>query len=275
MVPYVQERAELLPQVVTKKILQNKTDVLALQELWDDSHASAFKSALEGAGYTTVRPSARVPLFYGNGLLFAYPKNFSVVNEIEFIPFRRQSGIQKLTVHGMIAGTLRTAEQMAWHVITIHTQALSLKDKLPSDYDEILTMGVQISQLKETVAELIRKQDLPVVILGDFNFGPTLAPQFYKDLKALGFQPTNTQELITWSSQNLLVKKGLFPSDGDGQLDHILFYNLKSPVAARTRVEFNETYSYTPRKLKTCWTCANAKVISPLSDHFGLSASWE
>jgi hypothetical protein len=285
-VPLVEARAEKAIQVIPDFLVAHHTDIAFFQELWNEKHANLMKHKLESLGYEVYRPADRFPGAFGNGLLLALRKPFRFASVARFTGYRRQSGIQNFTRHGIIAAHIVTAEQNDFWFFGTHTQAITTKNGIPTVSDEVQTLYDQIYQYQSVIDAYTVKDNLPALAMGDYNVGEGSGDKIYSRLatipylKSLDSTLTQAQE-VTWDAKNPLVVHGLFKDERSALIDHIFTKDgsQKYWFADKVEVAFKEVQRLrnvgvcNAKKLKDLYDVNTGTYKAPLSDHYGVAAS--
>lgn len=290
-VPIVSERAKVLIEELPARLQANDTDLAVFQELWNDNHARALTQQLSDQGYLTFRPSERVHLAYGNGIVIAAKKKFKFLHGPFFIPFQQQAGIQKLTKHGFTISLIQAEGGSPFIWVGAHTQNISTQNGFSTKPDEYYAHWKQMEQLGRTIDSWIQSYPYPVLLAGDFNVGPDYAQSLYWNVTQLeGFKNHSESALspfqrpMTWDKDNPLVKFGLFPDEDSALIDHILSRDgaQKKWRSQSVRVTFFESHQipashscYNKSFRQKTYSQPTNSYVSPLSDHYAIEGIFE
>ena len=259
MVPFVPERLEKQLQEIPKL----GADVLGVQELFHKHVQSRYKTALAQHFPYSYVPKNISPFRFSNGLgLFSkYP-----LHNTYFRTFRAAQNIEKFACFGFVDAVVEYPKQ-PFRVINVHMSVGGIKTKS----DEGVAKEIRERQLEQIFHHLhyYPTDDIPTVLMGDFNAGPQASGELMKSLVKEGYYDpgvhiTNRKRFLTWDNQNPLVSKGQYDRQ-DAQLDHIFVCNqfaerIKGYKIGRV---FDDPCVDTP------WG------EIPLSDHYGLFCDLE
>ena len=242
VVPYVEERAELLPQYLR----DTEADVICLQEIFRLEDMERLRVLLDVYPYMHV--SDHKNIMKRNGLCILSKHPFTVQKEIKF----KAAGVEKLVTKGAVKIQITEGKYQGVEVINTHFPYGGF-----GSYSQTLPRTVR--RRNKNINHLHKKihsDHVTTILTGDFNFGPRVAPENFHLLTSLGYEEISNGD-ITWDVENPLNL--MFPASVSETIDHI-FINKKRDyefsVLERARI-FDE-----PILIK--------KESVFLSDHFGL-----
>lgn len=190
-------------------------DIIALQEVFEPAHRQYLAAALKDVYPHHAGPGRDISGL-GRGLMLLSRHPLARVRTPPGMPWLLQAEVGSVTI-----ATLHLVPH-AWH-------------------------GRQI-------AALIRHANhRHMVLLGDFNLGPSIAPRRWRRLLAAGFIDAGRDCAVTWSRANPLVASGLYRHAPNQRIDHVL---VAPPLAALVRIE----------------TAHTVLAEEPVSDHYGVLA---
>lgn len=278
-VPIVRERSAAAPAELARFVRERSPDVVVLQEVWTERDAVAVTTALRPLGYAVVRPKGNTVIGKEGGLLVAARAPLAIASW-SFTPFGKSTFVDSMARKGVLTAVLeRPGDGLRLALAATHTVALDTDQGTPIDDKQVAAVASQIATIVEALASTSADGALPALIVGDFNVGPGYADASYRLLadqprvREAGAVAAIGERLVTWDPDNPLVKYGRYPREPAAKIDHVFFRDGEAWRLAPTRVEVVFTapvpgLSLVPAK-------GAAAMPTPLSDHYGLLASFE
>ncbi len=263
IIPYVDRRLEELKVRLPEFALQERLDVLALQEVMLPAHAAVLIEALDAAGYDSYRPGKIFPFLASSGVMVAVRRGLPV-RRVQFVQFEDRAQYELVAFRGMLALTLDPLPGgPPLTLVGTHLQSMPSDE----DTDALEAQRLQILQTGRVLAAETRGGEDAAVALGDFNNKP--ADHNYALLvSGLGLSDAFAavrpgEPGHTISPENFLTQRGPgWPLPAGMRIDHVLLRSGKSariePLEAA--VVFNKPFATVPE--------------GPLypSDHYGMRA---
>ncbi len=230
-------------------------DVILLQEVW----TAEDRTTLKNCGYTHSVDLENTQRALDSGLMIL--SRFPLREGKKLVFSEQASGDQAVstgeaftTKSALIAEVELAADQ---HVLVANTHLTSFYTRDEANDAFLVTRRVQWRQLVQWTLQNRRTQagsPQPVILGGDFNFGPGFA-QWREMDSSLGTwsQAPGAEAACTICPPNLMH------SENEGKVDHLVGLSGLSAVSGQT--EFTGTFTI-PRP---------ASFQAPYSDHFGYS----
>jgi len=279
-VPAVEERAARAPEALERFAREAPPDILLLQEVWRDRDVRAIESALALLGYSFVRPAARSIIGLTSGLLLAVKAPLHV-SDWRFRRFRRSAGAEVLSSKGVLQATLETPEEggLRLALVGTHTVALDTDNGIPTVSAQLRAFSAQAEDILRAADERSRHGELPLLILGDLNVGPSYADEAYRLIAAaegitdVGDELHPGDPLVTWDPANPLVRYGEYPNEPPAAIDHILYRD--GTTQGWRALEAGRVFDAPAPGLAVTFAGAAGALPTPLSDHYGLMTRLE
>ena len=249
------------------------SQIILLEEVWEDRHADAIVKQLALQGYTSVRPAEHSLLGLSSGLLLLVKPPLRVV-DWKFTPFAKNTFTDSFARKGVLEATLENPETgIRFVVVGTHMVALDTVNGLPKDQGQIAAHAAQTEQILSVVQRRSENGRVPALLLGDFNVGPGYADAAYRKiaeaerLVETGASLFPGAPLISWNPGNPLVKYGRYPKEPPAKIDHVFLQGgategWKALTAGLAFDDPIEGLSITPPN-------GTAPFPTPLSDHYG------
>ena len=250
---HIQPRLEKLAEGIRKL----EPDIVVLQELFHYRFQKQFYDRLadiypHAAGFARRGPKLRL----GNELITL--SKYPLANS-RFIRFRETALEESLfTNKGIYTMDIDIPAAGLFHLTNFHMTAGGLWNH-PEDNNMEKIRASQIDQLIESVPD-----NIPAILAGDLNSGPSSSPGNYARMLSAGFIDTFVEagaEGMSWDPSNPLVAHHSENHLPPQRVDHV-FIN----PAAQDRIQPETARIVLDNR---CVTLANGLEI-PVSDHYGV-----
>ncbi len=253
---YIEKRIK----AIAKQLKDSHADVIALQEVYLRKHHQYFVKELAESYPYQAYPE--MPRFnWGSGLM-----TFSKYPMIEwnFTPFVQLGTVDEkiFTKRGMLNANVKICGSVSINIVNIHLTSGGVFHQMNDKKIE----QKRSKQIEEVLRVAHGTKTEGVIILGDFNLGPTVSVENYEKFLRHDFKDVydvyrRAHQLpgeVTWDITNPLIVK--YFGVGSNRLDHIMIKKEQWNVLDAD-VVFKEPIV----------SVGNKKVT--LSDHYGLEAT--
>jgi exonuclease III len=242
VVPYVEERAQLLPVYLKEA----DADVVCLQEIFRLEDMEILRTISDT--YPHMYVSDHKNILKRNGLCIMSKHPFEVTHELKY----KTKGVEKFVKKGAVKIRITEGMYTGVEVVNTHFPYGGFGSSSQTLRSTVRLRNKNIQQLHKK----IHKENTTTIVAGDFNFGPNIAPENYRKVLSLGYEKVSNGD-ITWDVENPLNL--MFPTSVSKSIDHI-FVNEKRDLDFSV-LESARVFD-TPIKI-------DGKPAF-LSDHFGL-----
>jgi len=258
--PYVDERFRYLAPA----LLSTGADIIALQEVYDrDQQAQLIKDLAGIYPHQAVSPTR---FFRPLGAALMLFSKFPLM-DVEYILFKRFPLDERIFVDkGMIVATIEAGAFGPVRIANTHcTSGGALHH--PEGYYTSRARNRQYRQIFDT---LDRDRGMMRLAIGDFNAGPVVLPENYRELLSRGYTDVwvachNDASAPTWDPKNELNAHGPHRSTSAQRMDHVLFHD---GTGGAIKVKNAQIVLSKP-----CVDVPTGKVT--ISDHYGLMTELE
>ena len=212
VVPFVEERAVLLPEYITNI----NADIVCLQEIFRLEDMDKLRSISEMYPYMYF--SDHKNLLKRNGLCILSKHSFKTLGTVRF----KTKGVEKFVQKGAVRIQITEGEYKGVEVVNTHFPYGGFGSSSQTLRSTVRLRNKNIQQLHKKIYD----EKITTIIAGDFNFGPTITPENYNKMKLLGYEKISLDK-ITWDVENPLNL--MFPTSVSKSIDHI-FINKKQDL---------------------------------------------
>lgn len=259
---FLAERLNLLPS----ELLKMGADVIALQEVFFEKHQTFLINSLKNT-YPFVGVAAKKWLKFGSGLMIFSKIPICDIMETPMLdnrPIDERFVVQK----GILSCRLEIPKFGYIHILNMHTTSGGFLHQ----QDENLIIKIRNNQINQAYNLANQYDNIPSIILGDFNAGPEIANENYENLLTKKFIDAyatycKSQHIVpamTWDNAISLNQKGTHATSCAQRIDHmylspkfIAFFDI-----AISKIIFNTPIVNT------------LSDVVHLSDHYGLYAEF-
>ena len=238
-------------------------DIVALQEVYLRKHHQFFMTELVQS--FPYKAFSEMPILnWGSGLMTfsKYP-----IVEGRFTPFTEGGTLDEtiFAKRGILTAEIIINKRLKLSVFNIHLTSGGIFYHM----EHTLVQQKRSKQIKQVVNMIDQLEVKNVIMLGDFNSGPSVSSLNYDEILKYGFmdiydefcRSTKSQKENTWDVANPLhISK---PSVGSHRIDHIFIKKCTLDIL-NTQVVFKEAIVQIG---------SNKKKMVTLSDHYGLEAT--
>ena len=258
--PYVNERFLCLAPA----LLSSGADIIALQEVYDrDQQAQLVKDLASAYPHHAVSPTRPFrPLGAALMLFSKFP-----LMDIEYILFKKFPLDERIFVDkGMIVATIEAGAFGPVRIANTHCTSGGALHHPERSY----TSRARNRQYRQIFDTLDRDRGMMRLAVGDFNAGPVVLPENYRELLSRGYTDVwaachGEASAPTWDPKNELNAHGPHRLTSAQRMDHILFHDgADSAIKVRNaQIVLSEP----------CVDVPAGKVT--ISDHYALMAELE
>lgn len=241
-VPKLKARIQALP----KNIIDTGADVVCLQEVYRQKDSDMLQQLRKN--YPHIYRSPHKNIMKNTGLCIMSKYAFRLVEELDF----RASGVEKIVAKGAVKIELTEGPFAGTIVVNSHFPYGGFTSNSQTNWHTIKKRNQNIEYTHRHVGSETQN----VLIAGDFNFGPDIAEDNYRNMLSLGYENISNGA-ITWDVENPLNL--MFPLSVSQSIDHIF---LNSHFSSMVKKVSSKRVFDTPVDTK--------KGPLYLSDHFGL-----
>ncbi|MDO8707068.1 endonuclease/exonuclease/phosphatase family protein [Pseudomonas sp.] len=255
--PYVLERLAAMPDAM----LDSHVDVIALQEIYDESHRRFLISRLRCTYPHVAYSRGGLLLGLENGLMIFSKHEMTAVFErfrtgtIDEMLFDRK---------GILSTMIRLGDQPSIALFNVHTTAGGLF----SHPENVRVDDIRRRQIEQLLNLTESCRDTMTIIVGDLNAGPGVSENNYHLLGSHGF--IDIHQMIhgncndpTWEPTNLLNRDGPHKTSPAQRIDHVFVRSCDLDLKAIRPVSSAIVFKDARVPIS-----GNRKVT--LSDHYGL-----
>lgn len=246
--PFVDQRFSFL----SSKLLESNADILALQEIYEDDHASHLINRLQPMYPYSYRDSCSKKWQFHNGLIFfsKYP-----IKSNRLIKHSRSAFLEKCFGSKCMQSVEVSSPIGDILFLNLHCSAGGHKHPESEEINKIRES--EILEAIEAGDKFVEKQkkngggkNSKVIILGDLNCGPDASPMNYNLLKSYGYvdgalnyickETSNQDSFITWCPKNKLNARGVHRHLPPARIDHVFVKEGSNLEVADLTMKFKE-----------------------------------
>lgn len=216
---YLNERLEAMPQ----EIIKTDADIVGLQEVYFKQHQDFFIDKLIGAyPFHCFQRAKSIKINSGLMIFSKHP-----ISNVQYSPLRDKGPLDERIVaqKGVLSCQIEVSGVGNIHIINFHPTSGGFLHQ--QDAPQIIT--IRHNQINQAYELASKTQNVPTVILGDFNTGSEIAQENYSNLIEKQFtdsylyfcQKNQITPEMTWDSQISLNKKGTHSESVSQRIDHI------------------------------------------------------
>lgn len=255
---YLKERLETMPA----EIIKTDADIIGLQEVYMQEHQDYLIDKLKAAyPYNCYERTKSIKVNNGLMIFSKFP-----LENVSYQPLKVKGPLDERIVaqKGVLSCLIKSNDFGKIIIINIHPTSGGFLHT--QDASEIVEM--RNNQIGQAYNLSLENNKIPTIILGDFNTGPEIAPDNYRNLLAKNFADSYFEfcklkgitPQITWDSGISLNKKGTHSKSISQRIDHIYI----SPKFQNEFVTTNSEVVFKDAVVKT----SNESVH--ISDHYAL-----
>ena len=255
---------------MAKALADSNADIIALQEIYEDSHVNNLLQGLKGVYPYSARMNNQHFWQFHNGLLFLskYP-----IIKSETIKHKKSAIIESIMASKSMQRVEVNTPFGEMLFVNMHTTAGGY-DPESKEADSI-----RESELAEAISICKEYSEVEgnreAIIFGDMNMGPEASNANYEYVKSSGFKDEvitalekDGGETCTWSPENILNKGGVHNHCPPQRCDHLFLQDTSAFTVTSAQLFMKDAFI----------TCTQSKRQSngqtemiTLSDHYGLN----